>query len=272
MEIQHFHPWAHHAVAHVLETQGRLEDGITWMNSVSETWVQCGSSFYTHLWWHTALFHLDLENTATVLDLYDRHVWGGARKSFARDQIHSIALLARLELRGVNVGDRWQIMLPYLRERINEHVIPFWDLHFIYAMTQAGREDWATEMLADLQAYAAQALPAARSVWADVVLPAAFGVVAQAKEDWATAVTELESVRDRFYLLGGSHAQRDLFEQIYLNSLIQTEENSKALNLLSLRATSRRNTPEIQRQVNQIQREISNSLKTFMTRQCSSPF
>jgi len=107
-EIRHFHPWAHHAVAHVLETQGRLEDGITWMNSVSDTWTQCGSSFYTHLWWHTALFYLDLEDVSTVLDLYDRHVWGGARKAFARDQIHSIAFMGRRALeRGEETTMHW---------------------------------------------------------------------------------------------------------------------------------------------------------------------
>jgi hypothetical protein len=124
-------------------------------------------------------------------------------------------------------------------------------------MMRAGREDWAAEMLSDLQAYAGQALPAARSVWAEVTLPAARGLVAHAKGDWATAVTELESVRDRFDWLGGSHAQRDLFEQIYLDSLIRVEEDSKALKLLSLRAISRRNISAIQQQINQIQQKLA---------------
>lgn len=251
-ELRRVHPWAHHAVAHVLETQGRLEDGITWMNSVSDTWETCGSSFYTHLWWHLALFHLDLEDIPTVLNLYDQHVWGRARQTFARDQIHSIALLARLELRGVDVGDRWSVIAPYLQPRIYEHVVPFWDLHFIYAMAKAGRDDWVAEMLDDLQAYAEAFSPVARTVWEFVVQPAARGLVAHARKDWAIAVLELESVRHRFYQLGGSHAQRDLFEQIYLDALIHAREHLKALTILSSRATSRRNIPAIQREINRI--------------------
>lgn len=251
-DLLHIHPWAHHAVAHVLETQGRLEDGIAWMQSVSATWDTCGSSFYTHLWWHTALFYLDLEDIPAVLNLYDQHVWGQARQTFARDQIHSIALLARLELRGVNVGDRWSVIGQHLQPRLHEHVIPFWDLHFIYAMAKAGRDDWVTEMLADLQAYAEAFLPVSPAVWEFVVQSAARGLVAYARGDWATAVAQLESVRDRIYQVGGSHAQRDLFEQIYLDALIHSREHRKALTILSSRATSRRNIPAIQREIDRI--------------------
>jgi hypothetical protein len=251
-DLHRVHPWAHHAVAHVLETQGRLEDGITWMNSVSDTWNTCGSSFYTHLWWHTALFHLDLDNTPVVLNLYDQHIWDGARKTAARDQIHSIALLIRLELRGVEVGDRWLEMAAYLQPRVTEHVIPFWDLHFIYALTRAGQEDWADEMLSDLQQYSQTVFPSLRPNWAEVTVPAARGLLAHARGDWTTAVRELESVRDRLYLVGGSHAQRDLFEQIYLDGLIRLGERQKAIALLYNRVQARGKIPAVHRAITQI--------------------
>ena len=46
---------------------------------------------------------------------------------------------------------------------------------------------------------------------------------------------------------GGSHAQRDLFAQVYLDALLHAEQNHLALDLLSKRATARNNIPAIQR-------------------------
>jgi hypothetical protein len=97
-EMKRDNRWAHHAVAHVLETQGRLSDGIAWMGSVSDTWENSNPAFYSHLWWHTALYHLDAEDIPKVLSIYDTHIWGRARKDNGREQINAISLLLRLEL------------------------------------------------------------------------------------------------------------------------------------------------------------------------------
>jgi len=43
--------------------------------------------------------------------------------------------------------------------------------------------------------------------------------------------------------IGGSHAQRDLFEQVYLNAWLRAEE---ALHLLEKRVAARRYIPSIQ--------------------------
>ena len=48
-------------------------------------------------------FLIDLDRTDEALQLYDRRVWG-VWKEFCEDQINAVSLLARLELRGVDVG------------------------------------------------------------------------------------------------------------------------------------------------------------------------
>jgi len=57
-----------------METQGRLEEGIAWMESLADTWENC-NSLYTQ-WWHIALYYLEKEEIQKVLELYDTYVWG----------------------------------------------------------------------------------------------------------------------------------------------------------------------------------------------------
>jgi len=58
VEMQRRDPWVHHAVAHVMETQGCVEEGIIWMENLAEVWKDCNSMLYTHNWWHVGLFYL----------------------------------------------------------------------------------------------------------------------------------------------------------------------------------------------------------------------
>ncbi|MEH2066623.1 MAG: tetratricopeptide repeat protein [Nostoc sp.] len=241
--------WAHHAVAHVLEAQGRLEEGIVLMESLSDTWEYASSAFYGHLWWHTSLFYLDIENFAQVLEIYDTRIWGRAKKDNGREQINAIALLLRLELRGVDVGSRWQELAAYLEPRLHEHVLAFLDLQYIYALVRGGKDDWAAELLESMQTHAEKVLPYARRTWAEVGVPAAKGMLAHARGDWQSALTQLEPVLPELQSTGGSHAQRDLFEQVYLDALIRDRQYHKALNILEKRKAKRNNIPVIQREL-----------------------
>ena len=60
-------PWAHHALAHVMLTQGRIREGTDFMASVSDTWTGLNSFMVTHNWWHQALFLLEQDRHAEVL-------------------------------------------------------------------------------------------------------------------------------------------------------------------------------------------------------------
>ena len=54
-------PWAQHALAHVMLTEGRLGEGLEFMESASPGWTGLNSFMLTHNWWHLALFALELE-------------------------------------------------------------------------------------------------------------------------------------------------------------------------------------------------------------------
>lgn len=213
-------PWAHHALAHVMLTEGRLAEGLAFMQGVSDTWTGLNSFMVTHNWWHVALFLVDLGRDAEALAVYDEHAWGVV-KDYSQDQIGAVSLLARLELAGIDVGTRWDDVALYLLQRQADHVLPFLDLQYLYGLARAGRPE-ADVLLRNIEAFAPHAPPSTRAAWQRVCVPAAHGLVAHARGDLAAAVEGLGTALPRMIEIGGSHAQRDLFEQVYLDALVRT--------------------------------------------------
>lgn len=271
-EMNRRHPWAHHAVAHVLYSQGRLDEGIAWTESVCDVWEDSG--FYTHNWWHTALYYVDQEDFEKVLELYDTRIWGTtANKKTALDLINAISLLMRLELAGVDVSyshqhrdaadilgnsitSRWEEVANCVTGRIHEHILGFYNLHYIYALARMGRDELVNQMIESIQVYAQTAHPCVQKAWREVTLPATQGMVAYARGEWATAAAFLELTVPRLQEMGGSDAQRDLFEQIYLDCLIRIDENEQARQLLEKRAAARDNIPSTQRELTRIYNKL----------------
>jgi hypothetical protein len=214
-------PWAHHALAHVMLTQGRIREGHAFMQDVSATWTGLNSFMVTHNWWHHALFALALGEHAQVLNLYDKHVWGVA-KEYSQDQINAVSLLARLELAGVDVGDRWQDVASYLAARLQDHVLPFLDVQYLYGLARAGRPE-ANVLMRNIEAHAAQAPAHSQAVWQRVAVPAARGLLAHAHSDWSAAVEQLGLALPNLEQIGGSHAQRDLFVRVHRDALARND-------------------------------------------------
>ena len=217
-------PWAQHALAHVMLTQGRLREGLQFMQEASARWIGLNSFMQTHNWWHLALFALELGQNDDVLAMYDQQVWG-VEPGYSQDQIGAVSLLARMELAGVDVGDRWQAVADQLVARVHDHVLPFLDLQYLYGLARAGRPE-ASTMLGSIEAYCLGVTAAAGSgpktvdaVWPMVCLPAARGLVAYAQGRAQEALEDLELALARLPQIGGSHAQRDLFNQIHVDAL-----------------------------------------------------
>jgi hypothetical protein len=188
---------------------------------------------YTHNWWHLAVFYLSEGRFDDALAVYDRHVWARDR-SYSQDQIGAVSLLARLELAGHAVGARWHELGEYLRGRRADTVEPFLTLQYLYGLERAGLPE-AVTLLAAIEARAAGAPDATRGAWADVALPAARGLVAYARGDAAGARRALGPTLLRMREIGGSHAQRDLFHQIYLDALLRSGSSIAAQQLLEER-------------------------------------
>jgi hypothetical protein len=234
-------PWAHHAVAHVYETRGQLDDGIAWMESKAHHWKNCNSFMFTHNWWHIALFYLDKGDAAQALKIYDTRLWGAPQgdSSYSQDQAGALSMLIRLGLRGVDLHRRWGDVADAILKREVMYDQPFLAAHFAYALARSEHRTAYEGFLRGLRDHADAANAVMGHMWLTQALLLCRGMGAHADNDFALAADLLGETRPHWQAMGGSHAQRDLFEQVYIDALIRAGRDSDALPLLEARAAAR---------------------------------
>jgi len=236
LEMRRKEPWAQHALAHVLLTRGQIDEGARFLEEMADTWTDLNSFMFTHIGWHLALFYLSQGRDRQVLDLYDRHCWGIA-KDYSQDQIGAVSLLARLEIAGIDVGPRWRDLADHLVARAHDTVLPFLTLQYLYGLARAGRPE-ADTLLEAVRRHAETAPSFSRETWRDVGLPGCEGLYAYARGDYTNAWRHLVSTVPRMAEAGGSHAQRDLFEQILLDTALKDGRLATAQQMLERRRMS----------------------------------
>jgi tetratricopeptide (TPR) repeat protein len=236
IEINPADVWAAHAVAHVFEMQDRQREGIAWVDGLDREWGEL-HNFVFHIRWHRCLYHLELAQYDRVLELYDREVRAESTEEYL-DISNAVALLWRLEQRGVAVGARWDELAERSLARIDDHVLVFADLHYLIALAtqrdHAGIERW----LESSRHYATTAESQSR-VMAEPGLGLAAASIAYRSGDWGRAVDLLLPLRPALRDIGGSRAQRDLWEQMLIDAALNAERFHLARALLSERTRLR---------------------------------
>jgi tetratricopeptide (TPR) repeat protein len=226
-------PWAQHALAHVFLTRGRMDEGAQFLEDAANTWIGLNSFMLTHLWWHLALFYLSQGRESEALKLYDEHCWGIA-KNYSQDQIGAISLLARFEIAGMDVGSRWDDLGDHLQARAQDTIQPFLTLQYLYGLARARRTE-AKTLLESVREYAERAPEFTRTVWREVALPGCEGLYCYAHDEFERAWHHLSVAVPRMAEAGGSHAQRDLFEQLLLDAALKSGRLPVAQHMLELR-------------------------------------
>jgi len=228
--------WGRHAVAHVLEMTGRVDEGIAWLGD--GRLIAHANNLRFHIFWHLALFRLERGETAEALRLYDEEIRAEPTDDY-RDIANGASLLARLDYAGIDVGDRWDELAAKAEGRIHDGRLVFADLHYALSLLGAGQPDGA-EAIARSLIEDAEAHPSGerRDAARNGAL-AAFGLIAFHEGDYDEAVRLLGSARNGLIAIGGSHAQRDLFEQAYAESLIRAGAHERATEILGERLRRR---------------------------------
>lgn len=229
--------WGVHAVAHVFDMTNRTREGVAWLSGQPETWAHC-NNFRYHVWWHLALFHLDRGDHAEVLRLYDTEVRAEKTDDY-RDISNAASLLSRLEMEGVDVGRRWDEMADLCEGRVDDGCVVFADLHYLLALGATDRDAKARALLNRMHADAKARDTSMQVVAAEAGVPAAEGLLSFAHGDYHAAYGALALARPRMQTVGGSHAQRDVFERLTIESALRAGRLDDARTLLGDRARHR---------------------------------
>jgi hypothetical protein len=239
--------WSAHGVAHVLEMQGRRGEGIAWVDALQPHW-DGKNNLKHHLWWHQAMYYLERGDTARVLALYDTGYRDHAspltqaQPDLYIDVQNAASMLFRLGRHGVDLGGRWTELADKAEARIGDCQSAFTLPHWMMALAATGRDAAAGRMLDGMRDFAERETGIVAALVGAIALPVTEAVLAHGQGRHAAAVGLMRPVLGEMYRLGGSHAQQDVLEQVFLDSALKAGLDADA-RLLMERVAGRHPVP-----------------------------
>jgi tetratricopeptide (TPR) repeat protein len=220
LEIDPLTMWAQHCLAHVWSGQSRVDEGIAGMRSFAPTWEKFNHYTVAHNSFHLGALYLDNLAFDEVRDLYRTKIWGFQPEAVV-EQTDSILLLWYTELAGGKVEAEWREIAPHIRGRVNEHVFPFLNAIYLYALARAGERETVAVAMAAIEQHADAQTGRLKKVWKEIGMPLMRGCVAFAQAEYDIAASELGPILPEVACVGGSDEQRGVFIQSHLVSLIR---------------------------------------------------
>jgi hypothetical protein len=230
------HPGAIHALAHVMEMEGRAGEGLAFLDSTEHAWLE-GTGFSVHLAWHRALFQIEAEDAASALATYDAQIalsGGGEMPALADGS----ALLWRLKLHDIPVGERWRALADRWERQSLAGVRPFFVIHAVIAFAAAGRTAATMRALAELPRIEASADTAALSEKV-LAAPLCRALLAFAGGDYAACVEWLRPVHGIVRRCGGSLAQCDIVHLTFTEAALRARQPRLASALMAERTAQK---------------------------------
>ncbi len=226
-------PYAVHAVAHVMEMKGRQSGGVSFMNHHVKNWAD--SNFATHLWWHLALFHLDIGQTDQVLKIYDERLKSDEQSGDKYEELDAAALLWRLKLLDVDVADRWASLADKWARACQDTLYAFNDVHAMMTFVADNRREQADILLHANTRYIEHSSDANVAMSREIGIPFCLALQDFALGKYQSCVDRLLPIRYMTHRLGGSAAQRDVIGWTLLESALRARQFDLGLALANER-------------------------------------
>uniref|UniRef100_A0A8D1IWL3 Tetratricopeptide repeat protein 38 n=1 Tax=Sus scrofa TaxID=9823 RepID=A0A8D1IWL3_PIG len=219
--------WSVHTIAHIHEMKAEVQDGLEFMQHSETHWKG---------------------EPEAALTMFDDHILPSLRASGAMlDVVDSCSMLYRLQMEGVSVGERWQDVLAVTRKHSRDHILLFNDAHFLMASLGARDPQTTQELLTTLQDASESPGENCQHLLArDVGLPLCQALVEAQNGNPDRVVELLLPIRYRLVQIGGSNAQRDVFNQLLIHAALNCSSGvhkNVARSLLMERDALKPNSP-----------------------------
>ena len=235
LELRSDNAVASHSEAHVFFETGDHPGGTDFLSK----WIvgyDSRASFYVHLSWHLALFELALGHYERALSLYESAIRPSVVEKSPISLADSASLMWRLQMYGGSAPPApWQEVQAQAAPAAEQPGPAFRDAHAALAFAASGDEDGLGRMMDGLQDLSDKG----NMVAGEITLPLAKGIGAFVQGSYGETVRLIEPIFPQLTRLGGSHAQREVFEDTLLEAYLRSEQFDKAEDLLRARLKRR---------------------------------
>ncbi|XP_043824617.1 tetratricopeptide repeat protein 38 isoform X2 [Dromiciops gliroides] len=217
--------WSVHTLAHIYEMKAAIKDGVAFMQTSESDWKD-RDMLACHNYWHWALYLIEKGEYEAALTIYDEHIEPSLLLTGSMlDMVDSCSMLYRLQMEGVHVGDRWQSVLRVTKPHCRDHILLFNDAHFLMSFLGAKDCGSVQELLTTLQeAGRAPGEKHQHQLAQEVGLPLCQALVEVDSGNHDRAVDLLLPIRYKIVEIGGSNAQRDVFNQVLLHAALKCQQ------------------------------------------------
>lgn len=221
LEINAKDAWSTHALAHVFEMEGRVDEGVTFLRNTADDWKVCGL-LACHNFWHWALYHIEKGESEAALDIFDSQVSERMKSGAMLDIVDSTSLLYRLELAGVNVGDRWKEVFDLCRPHFDDHILAFNDIHLLLSSVGSKNKDATNYLMSSLQEFMRNGSGTNHTITKDIGYSLCEAIVAYDEGRVEDCCDILYPLRYNIVQIGGSNAQRDMFNLLLIAAAMKS--------------------------------------------------
>lgn len=214
-----------HIRSHLYYENGEGSAGLQYLEDWRRGFSR-GALMHCHIAWHVALWALEQGDEDKMWDIFDADILPanndcGPSLNVLTD---AVALLFRAQLAGVDIPDsRWLAVSEFALGHFPKPGMAFADVHAAAAHAFAGNMDAIATLISD-----------ARGPAGDLVKLCAHAFDAIAKEQWRDAANYLAGILVDHARIGGSRAQRDLFQFALALVLLRQGRGDEARLFLSI--------------------------------------
>ena len=225
---------ASHSVAHVFFETGDPDGGSDFLGDWLDGYDSRGP-FNIHLSWHQALFQLATGRPENAVSLYESAIRPSVVKKNLGSLADSASLMWRMKIYGDEQPGPWDEVREIALPAAEKPGPAFRDAHAALAFAAGGFSEEIGRMIDGLR----EAADGGDALASEVTLPLVRGIDAFAHSAYDDAADNLYGLVEQLPRMGGSHAQREVFEDTILESYIRAGRFDKAQALLNTRLKRR---------------------------------